>query len=317
MKNVLFATTALVGMGFAGSAFAEAHTGVSLSGSAEMGVTYLDDGTTDTAVFHNDIDVTFTLSGATDNGSLTFGATVDLDEAGDSDNVDYENSVFVSGDFGTLSMGDVDGAYDRALQDLYAGGLSDEADLASGASGLDGLNGANEILRYDYAFGDLTVSASLALSDQQPLNDTLQDFSTASDDIFGIGVEYGTDLGGTSITVGAGYQDGGTGNQAIGATLVAGFGDFEGMGSYQQVEIGGSTDDIIGVGAAYSTGALGMAIAYEMTDSDLVGGDGDVIQGYVTYDLTGGAELVAAVGIEQPDAGPDVTRAGFGIGLGF
>lgn len=144
MKNVLFATTALVG--FAGVAFAQ-DAGVSLSGSAEMGITYIDiDGVGDEAVFHNDIDVTFTLSGATDNG-LTFGATIDLDEAGDGDSVEFENSVFISGAFGTLSMGDIDGAYDQALSNIHAGGLSDEADQASGTAGFDGPGTGNPALR--------------------------------------------------------------------------------------------------------------------------------------------------------------------------
>ena len=310
MKNVLFATTALVGMGVAGSAFAEAHTGVALSGSAEMGVTYYDDGTNDRAVFHNDIDVTFTLSGATDNGSLTFGATIDLDEVGDGDNLDFENSVFVSGDFGTLSMGDVDSAYDNVHIEVPAGGLSDEADVASGGDPLDGLT--PEQLRYDYSFGDLTVSASLGLADQQPTNDEAGGTSTATDDAYAVGVAYGTDLGNMAVNVGVGYHDAGTGNEAIAGSLSVGFGDLEVIGSYQAVEIAGVDDDIIGVGATYSTGALGFGVAYETSDA------ADIVQGYVTYDLTGGAELVAAASlVDDQVTGVETTRAGFGIGLGF
>ena len=51
------------------------------------------------------------------------------------------------------------GAYDKALANIAAGGLSDEADKASGTSGFDAL--APEILRYDYSFGAFAVAASL------------------------------------------------------------------------------------------------------------------------------------------------------------
>src|SRR6056297_2410726 len=125
MRNVLFATSALISI--AGTAMAE----VTLIGSAEMGVTHIDNGDgngtdvdgvlpgEDNTEFHNDIDVTFTLSGATDNG-LTFGASIDLDEADGTAVIESSNSVFISGAFGTLSMGDVDGAYDQALDGIPA-----------------------------------------------------------------------------------------------------------------------------------------------------------------------------------------------------
>ncbi|KKL69695.1 hypothetical protein LCGC14_2112360, partial [marine sediment metagenome] len=71
MKKVLFATTALV----ASTSFAMAD--VDLSGVAEMGI-FGGDGIEDQ--FHTDIDVTFSMSGSTDNG-LTFGASIDLDES--------------------------------------------------------------------------------------------------------------------------------------------------------------------------------------------------------------------------------------------
>ncbi len=76
MKKVLLASTALVMT--AGVAAAQ---GVELSGYAEIGVKGTEDNFgRSTEVFHHDFDVKITLSGETDNG-LTFGATIDLDEA--------------------------------------------------------------------------------------------------------------------------------------------------------------------------------------------------------------------------------------------
>lgn len=318
MKNVLFATTALVG--FAGVAFAQ-DTGVSLSGSAEMGITYIDiDGVGDEAVFHNDIDVTFTLSGATDNG-LTFGATIDLDEVGDGDNLDFENSVFVSGAFGTLSMGDIDGAYDRALSNIHAGGLSDEADVASGTTGFDGL--APEILRYDYAFGPVVLSASLGLEDQMPINDEAGGTSNGdlTENVYGLGIAYGGDFGAMTLDLGAGIQYTELSNEeamVYGGSATLGFGNFEVIGVVEVFDTdsasASATDgESFGISGAYMTGPWEFALGYEHSD---FGGDADVVQGYVTYDLGGGAEIVSAA--SWVDAGGvETTRAGFGLGFSF
>ena len=74
-------------------------------------------GATDTSntQFHTDVEVTFSMSGETDNG-LSFGGSVQLDEAGAADPADDGGSAFfVSGAFGTLTVGDTDGALDFAM----------------------------------------------------------------------------------------------------------------------------------------------------------------------------------------------------------
>ena len=115
MKKILFATTALVAS--AGLASAE----VSISGSAEMGL-FSVQGTTDASnadlQFHNDVDINFSLSGESDGG-LSFGGSVDLDEALFLGITTFENeySLFISGDFGTVTMGDTDGALVWEMQE--------------------------------------------------------------------------------------------------------------------------------------------------------------------------------------------------------
>jgi outer membrane protein OmpU len=58
------------------------------------------------------------MSGTADNGT-TFGAAIDLDEnaAGVNQN-DAGVAIFISGDLGTLTMGDTDGALDWAMQEV-------------------------------------------------------------------------------------------------------------------------------------------------------------------------------------------------------
>ncbi len=217
MKKVLFATTALVAS--AGIASAQ---GVTLSGSAEMGIF---GGTDLETQFHHDIDVTFTLSGETDNG-LTFGATIDLDEINNSTGAFDPNgggsrgascvamapaaacrdrnlsSVFVSGAFGTLTMGDTDGAFDWALQDLdIIGDISDANTSHIGFNGNSGLDGQydGQIARYDYTFGDFSFAVSVEQDDSVVVGDP----------VFGIGGKYSGDLGGVNLGVGLGYQTNG------------------------------------------------------------------------------------------------------------
>ncbi|MEM8787012.1 MAG: porin [Pseudomonadota bacterium] len=325
MKNVLLTTSALVC--FAGFAYAE----VSLSGSAEMGITF-DESDPDDVEFNNDIDVEFTLTGATDNG-IAFGANIDLDQADGGATIEESNDVFISGTFGTLTLGDTDGAYDRALSNIAGAGLEDEADLGDGTSGLDGA-ADGEVLRYDYSFADFTFSASLELEEG------------LTEEVYAFGLAYSGELAGFEIAAGAGFQmtqtDGGIlgdgDHTAIGGSVVVGFAGFDLTVVYQNID---RPDDIavavtedlvsdnnVGVSLEYSIGALGAGVGYEFSEiSTAVPGElasRNIVQGFVTYDLTGGAELVAAIGYEDVEggvAGPGTDEsnitAGFGLGLAF
>ena len=142
MKKLLLASTALVLS--AGVASAQ---GVSLSGDARMGLIY--DGTD--VQMTSRARVTFTLSGETDTG-LAFGASFRADNAGPAvgNNRMTGGEVFISGDFGRLSMGDVASAARAAAGDLYGVGLT-------------GLGDLNEMAYLDRAgFGGLYTGQSYA-----------------------------------------------------------------------------------------------------------------------------------------------------------
>ncbi|CTQ32549.1 porin [Jannaschia rubra] len=331
MKKVLFASTALVA--FAGAASAE----ITLTGNAEMGVRNtdsfeIDGGTGDISIdsgntgFHTDLDVTFTMSGETDGG-LTFGATIDLDEGGDGS--PFENpsdqggeTIFISGAFGTLTAGDTDGALDWALTEVSfdAGSLNDDETIHAGFNGNNGLDGLydGQILRYDYSFGDFGVALSAEIDD---------DDGDGNDDVYGLGLRYNLDLGGTIIGLGLGYQASevaGTDVDALGLSANATFmGDFTAGLSYVKygdhipnaiadgaftgalndsndavavagfasqggrVLIDGDTDHI-GVGIGYAAGAIAANLNYGKYDIDGVG-DIDGIGLSLGYDLGGGA----------------------------
>jgi outer membrane protein OmpU len=235
MKKVLFATSALV----ASTGFAAAD--VSVSGYAEMGIV---GGNSSETQFHQDIEVTFGMSGSTDNG-LTFGASIQLDEATWSDHSDDGGTaVFISGSMGTLTMGDTDGAMDWAMTE--AGNMGNGGSIADNETGhagylgsyLDG-NEDNQVLRYNHSVGDLGIAVSIEMDDAgtreliaadiTPVTTASMRNAFASDGgaataiTFGgtdasnavndsgdagvaLGLTYGIDVAGGSLTLGMGYQ---------------------------------------------------------------------------------------------------------------
>ena len=106
MKKLLLATSALTLM--AGAASAE----VALSGSARMGLVYSDTAAGSATQFSSRVRIVFTASGETDTG-LSFGASVRNDQSGVGNTNNGDSTVFISGAFGKITMGDVGGAADQ------------------------------------------------------------------------------------------------------------------------------------------------------------------------------------------------------------
>ncbi|MDE0766162.1 MAG: porin, partial [Amylibacter sp.] len=183
MKKLLIATTALVAT--AGMAAAD----VKLTGYAEIGMT--DAGGTNGMEMHTDMDIGFKLSGASDNG-LTFGASIDLDEvSGGIASTGGSQAINVSGAFGTLTMGDTDGAMDKRNNEV--GSLTAISDNHTGHAGYNGGSGldSGDILRYDTSVGSFNVSASIG-----------QDDTAGNNDVMGYGLS--TTVGTVALSVG--YQ---------------------------------------------------------------------------------------------------------------
>ncbi|MCB2136339.1 MAG: porin [Rhodobacteraceae bacterium] len=286
MKKLLLASTALVGM--AGAAAAE----MSLSGYAEIGIKGGDYAGGNTQ-FHNDVVVNFNFSGETDNG-LSFGGKVQLDDTNGSGAINgaptFDDEAFwVSGTFGKVTLGETDGAFDWALSEIYSGtAITDDHSTHAGAYWFTGLDGTqdNQIMRYEYSFGDVGV----ALSVEQDTN------GAGSDDIWAVGLKWSGDLGGTAVNVGLGFQDNGTTDVAgisFGATLAGGFGINLGYASGDLTPSGYGTanDDWIGIGVSYTSGPLLLGANYGEYDS---GNDGWGV--VVNYDLGGGAVAMAGYG---------------------
>ncbi|MEM9477318.1 MAG: porin [Pseudomonadota bacterium] len=312
MKKVLLTSTALVAS--AGMAAAD----VSLSGSAELGVAYYDstDDATDNeeVQFHTDIDVTFTMSGETDGG-LTFGASIDLDEGGNGEPFEDANTqggetIFVSGNFGTINMGDTDGAFDRAMNEAIIGGALNDDHEHGGYNGNAGLDGTydGQIVRYDYSFSDFQFSVSAEIDD-----------AGVGDPVFGLGFQYDLELAGVDLGLGLGYQsvDDGTDDiDLVGFSVDASFGGgIEAILNYSTEDDGAADTDHIGLAVGYSFDAVTVAANWGEFDTD--GATTDGIGFVVNYDLGGGAEAQFGYGTTSEDGADDVDTWSLGLALSF
>lgn len=178
MKSLLATTAILVAT--AGTASAE----VAVSGSARMGLV---DTFGDTGVqFSSRVRINFTATGETDTG-FSFGATVRADQFGGNSNdgsngssgntgsSNGDSTVYVSGGFGKLSMGDVDGAANAANGQVdgvgYTGldDLNEITYLSNGGTNFGGVRTLDDpqdtSVLYEYTTGSLSFYLSATQRD--------------------------------------------------------------------------------------------------------------------------------------------------------
>jgi outer membrane protein OmpU len=305
MKKVLLASTALVLS--AGVAAAD----MTLSGDARMGVinNYDPD---NTITFTSRFRAIFTGSGETDGG-LSFGGTIRADNAGGftvddvtGDGVDASDlvpgggaagvagSVFISGDFGTLTMGDVSGAPEAAVGDVSGVGLTGLGDLNEMTYLSNGNASGRSAARYDYSFGDFGfhVSADAPVAYPTTAGGALR----TENETYGVAVTYSGDL----FSAGLGYETrdaeristggtlGPTGDHFIGGVTV----DFAGAtfkGIYGMADLDGVGDvDQYGISVDYGFDATTLTAFYTGGDEEL---KAEAYGFGAVYDLGGGASV--------------------------
>lgn len=296
MKGKLLTTVSFIAV--SGTAFAESAVsvdGVKITGSAEMGILGGSPSVGGSDLrFWTDIDVTFTMSGELDNG-LTFGAEVDLDAV--EDDADQDFAVFVTGDFGRVTLGDTDGAFDWALQEIGLGRGSEDASINhSGYSNNDGfLSDSDSIVRYDYSFGDFAFAAAVELD------------GDGGDRGYGIGARYSSSFGGTDIRFGFGYEAVGDW-QTYGISVSPNFGNgFSADLNYTITDPpAGPTDTYIGVGLDYQNDLWAIGVNYGTYD--YAGASESGFGVYAQYDLGGGASLNFGFSSSDPGFGGSEER---------
>jgi outer membrane protein OmpU len=335
MKTLLLASTALVAT--AGIAAAD----FKVSGSAEIGIM---GGDGVESQFFTDSEVTFSGSGETDGG-LAFGAAVQLDEPGAADPADDGGATYFLSYGGLrLDMGDTDGAYDAAMQEvaLAGGSIADNETAHAGYNGNSGLDGAEDgqIARVSYSVSGFTAGLSVELDDDgataavagaETDGDTNGDADgftaavaadTIDGPIWGFGVAYTADMGGTSVTVGAGYQTQEDNADIMGisakAAMASGLSIGINFSETDYAAAGLENQTHMGIGIGYSMNALAIGLNYGEYN-DVAGVAGSEKSGFglaATYDLGGG--LAAHAGFGSSDVnGVDSDDYSLGLSMSF
>jgi hypothetical protein len=227
MRKVLLATTALVAM--TGVAAAE----VTVNGFYEFNYTSVNDDRTKTYdTMGDDTEVHISYNDTADNG-LAYGMKVEIETSATDDlgvNND-EASMYVSGDFGKITLGENDGAAEDHT--LFAGNTHFMGQWGSsvpsvnsdgaGATITAGVANSLKVNNYtNYGPGDNAMkikynSPSMA-GFSFAYSMAAQSSATDSEDTE-VGVTYSTDVGGVGITLGAGMYDSGEASDSGEATF--------------------------------------------------------------------------------------------------
>jgi outer membrane protein OmpU len=206
MRKVLLATTALVAM--TGAAAAE----VTVNGFYEFMYTSTNDDRTSTYdTMTDDSEIHVSYNDASDNG-LGYGMTVELKTMSDGDNSTIdESSMYVSGDFGKITLGNNDGAAeDHAffMGNTHSYGQYSGHQTVKGSGGTD-LTVSNGV-EYGVASDAIKVKYSSPSMSGFNFSYSIAGQSSASDsEDTEVGVGYSTDIGGVGISINAGAFDSG------------------------------------------------------------------------------------------------------------
>jgi len=305
MRKVLLATTALVAV------TGIAHADVSINGYYEFGYESVsDDQTSDLDDMYNDHEIHVSFSTTTDNG-LTFGAKTEI-EADASNTGNDESSMYISGDFGKIEMGQNDGAGPTFV--TFPGGGSNN--MGSYDIGSHQNNSAGTALTGVYPFpqygrdGDNNKISyfSPSMSGFQ-FGYSYSDEGTDNADT-AAGLSYSTDLSGVSLTVTAMMEDSGestdtTENTAYGIALASG--DIDLGVSTGTTKTGTTIDSsttIYGIGYAVSDD-LRLTANYLTSDNDVTNGDEFEASGLgMNYTIASGLTFnVGVMSFESTDGG--------------
>ena len=343
MKKILLATTMLAGT--AGFASAE----IAVTGWAELGV-WNNNSVNGSAVegkdgvaFWQEFEVRFIGTGSSDNG-LEFGAQIDLDETNVAVNDDSGTHVWISGAFGKLTLGDTDGTVDWATTDMDGGvaSIADDHTTHTAFFGVNNFdqNGDGQVARYENSFGDVAFAISIeqgsngVVTGNYNEDGELVSTNRKLDEIYGVGVRYNADLGGTTVALGLGYQDGGNDfGKALGVSaatqLSGGFAVALGYVDYKKTDTAtyvgkfGGYDNHIGLMLGYEAGPVAVSANYGKVK--LVNGAGNAKSwgAAANYDLGGGAVVEFGYANDVRDVwaaaegGKKVDQWSLGLGLTF
>ena len=275
----------------------------------------------DTTVGKNRVRVKFALTGETDDGALEFGANIRADNAA-AGGAGTGGTQFVSGAFGKIQMGDLDGGDEQLVGNLSGVGSS----------------GAGSHQEFAYQSGDHNLGYSISMSGVSFAATT--DLARGADATktgsnSALGIKWSGDMGGATVGIAVGSSKIGTKSEdSVSASV--GIGGLTIMAVSHTNDNGPNTDLVTGTTAATATtlytadvaatttndtDTTGMSISYAMdaitvtaftrTETTTGAVDKDYSGIGFNYDL-GGATLKA--GFVDAD---DISIMDFGLNFSF
>jgi outer membrane protein OmpU len=357
MKKILLGTTALVAVaGFSSLASAQAvttkATSLSIAGSVEFEAAYADNdiGANRKIDFLSDGDFTFSPKYVADNGLTTIGRLdFGWDENTSTMATDELSITFQSASFGSLTLGDDDGAADNYWQ---GGPLAGDGNwdgsaprFAKNGVKLDNLNVNlnGDATKIFYGTAGLDLAGFTFGASYTPKSDNTFDsgnglnktavvapatVSAGYSDLYDVGGNWSGEFSGVKLSVAASYIAGKhdfTSNSVSAYNVggKVGFGAFTFGGGYTDGSnrYGDKADDTAwAVGATYAIGAFTVGGTYQKSEYDAGAGrpDSSTYGAAVTYAVAPGVTALGEVNeFKNDDTGNDATVVMLGTKIAF
>jgi outer membrane protein OmpU len=275
----------------------------------------------DTTNSKNRVRVSFALSGETDNG-LSYGASIRADQVSSEGGA---GSQYLSGSFGKISMGDLNGADEQVVGDLAGVGFA-----GTGSHNSFGYQSSSHNLAYSVSMNGVTFAMSTDLV--RGADATLTGSNSA------VGIGWSGDMGGTTLGLNVGQSKIGTKTEksmsasvSVGgltikaqshsndngptvASVAASTGSWA-TGTAHTVSTAADTTpdtDTTGLSVSYSMGAMSVSAFTRTVDDNTAGTADEDYSGFgFSYNL-GGATVSGGVA-----DGNDISSTSLGINFSF
>lgn len=308
MKKILFASSALAAVAFAGSAQASEKIQLEVGGYMEQWAGFSDQDNTPSGgrnnAFQSDTEVHFSGKTTLDNG-IEVGAKIELEGETSTDQID-EQYLFVNGGFGRIEMGKNDSAADSmALQAPSVGPVGvNDGDLSNWVDAylIDTIRSSGDQNRVSYftpSFGGFRAGASYADDSQRNGSGGYNGTDGSGDSIVSGALAFDHDFNGVALGLSATGEHSEDGYwYGLGSTV--GFGNFTVGGSYGHTEddygLNATNQDLdafdLGVSYAMDAATVSLGYGYEEVDNS---GDISTVDLGMAYTLGAGVTWKSSV----------------------
>ncbi|AJD54086.1 outer membrane protein OmpU [Thalassospira xiamenensis M-5 = DSM 17429] len=335
MKKILFASSAIVAVAFAGQASASEPIKLSVGGYMEQWVGFTDEDNTAASgrvnAFQSDTEVYFQGSTTLDNG-IEIGARIELEGETSGDQID-EQFLYVNGGFGRIEMGKNDSVADSmsVLAPTVGpvnpndGGTEDWVNLENVIDTVPAFGGdQNRVSYMTPSFGGFQAGISFADdSNRNGANEVgtttaYNSINGSGDNIVSGALAYSADFDGFSLGLSVEGENQDEDNW-YGAGVNVGFGNFTVGGSYGKVDpdAGEDTDAFdLGVTYAMDAASVGLSYAYQDDEEDNIENQGVSLG--LAYTLGAGVSWQSSVfWFEEDASGTADDNDGYGVVTGL